>query len=68
MQTAIKTRSRGWDVSIPLPKIETARQYRRILQQLGKVAKIEPVTGGFVVKHRPKASRGQRKGGESNVV
>ncbi|WP_161780788.1 hypothetical protein [Tumebacillus flagellatus] len=55
MQTSIKHKCRGWNRSMPLPREEQAKQYRRILSGLGyESQKPLETTDGYVVKFRKK--------------
>lgn len=56
-QQTIKA-ARGWHVSMALPKLEQARQYRRILRDLGyQTCAPEEQSNGYVIKFRARLPR-----------
>ncbi|MBL0388597.1 hypothetical protein JJB07_18490 [Tumebacillus sp. ITR2] len=49
---------KAWEVSMPLPKLNQAKQYKRILRALGhESAEPEEVQDGWIVRWRPKRRR-----------
>ncbi|ASS76855.1 hypothetical protein CIG75_19170 [Tumebacillus algifaecis] len=56
-QQAIKTK-RGWHETLPLPKIEQAKLYRRVLKGLGyRTRAPQERESGFVIRYRPLLQR-----------
>jgi hypothetical protein len=48
----------AWEVSMPLPKLNHAKQYKRILWALGnETAELEEVREGWIVRWRPRKKR-----------